>query len=285
MPFTPTADLPPNPSVRIFFSGQLVLEPSIDKKTCEVFINRTAPDHHLSIEVRRKRPKLPDVVVMRHLGPLSFAGVPLGTTPRHGMFIQVSDSAEDIKKYNEGTASTEGKSLDLALNLKTIHDVPTNAVDLLGGLPSIRLDNAIFYTADVTPADLPITLQKKKTGSPLKRLPPIASIIGANIYLQGKSKVTLTWRQLGRDINLDLDFRKVESGASYEIYISNDPLYDDDSLLKPFQHDEFTEYYKLLPTVPLEERFKLDFPVELPDAPRGDRGSSRAPCMSVLLND
>ncbi|HUQ31195.1 MAG TPA: hypothetical protein VM095_03700 [Pyrinomonadaceae bacterium] len=284
MPFTPTADLPPNPSVRIFFIGQLILEPSRDKKTCEVFINRSAPDHHLSIEVRRKRPKLPDVIVMRHLGPLSFIGTS-DVAPKHGMFITVSNSAEDVKRYNGGNSSPEGKKLDHALNLKEIHDVPTGKVDPSGGRPSILLDNAVFYTADMTPDDLTITLQKKTANSTPEEIQPIASIIGANIYLKEESVVSLNWRQLGREVSLDLDFRNAEEGATYEIYISNDPLYDDDGLDKPFKHDEFAEYYRILPDLPSNERFQLDFPEEDPDAPRGDRGSGRVPCMAVLLND
>jgi len=284
MPLTPRRDLPTNPAVRIFFTGQLILEPSADNKTCEVFVNRSAADHNLSIEVRRKRPNLPDVIVMRHLGALSFAHE-TGEPSRHGMFIRVSKSTDGVQRYTGEAASTEGKSLDQALNLKRLHAVPTGEVSPSGGRPSILLENAVFYTADQTPMDLEMNLKKRKTGTLLQRLPPIANIIGANIYLKGDSVVTLTWRQLGRLINLNLDFRNAEAGATYEIYISNDPLYEDDGGGRPAVHDEFEEYYKVLPEIHFEEQLKMEFPKERPDMPRGNRGSSRTPCMSVFLND
>lgn len=273
MPFDSEDELPPNPDVKIFFTGLLVLEP-LANKTCEVFVNSSAPAHCLSIEVRRKESGRPDVILMRHLGPLSFAEAPSGRPPRHGLFIRVTPGPKGVKAYS-GNPSAGNHKLSLALNMARIHDVATGPVAPFGGRPSILFDEAIFYTADVVP-DRAATLKKKKSGSVPKELPEFARIIGANIYLDTADRVvTLSWRQDGREVLLDL---KKHASRTYEIYINNEPLYEDESALSPFKHDEFEQYYKILPRIQTEEQFILDFPRP------PDRGSTRTPCMSVLLD-
>src|SRR6185503_17484210 len=73
MPFTQVQEMPNNPpTVRIFLTGQLMLQPNAESNTCEVFVNGSAPNHHLTVEVREKRPGKPDSILMRHHGPLEF---------------------------------------------------------------------------------------------------------------------------------------------------------------------------------------------------------------------
>lgn len=280
MPFPPVSQLLPNPSVRTFFSGQLILEPSEDEKTCEAFVNYRATDHHLSIEVRQKRPNKPDVIMMRHFGKLDF----IEETPdkqRHGLLIATNVAEKGVKMYDgSGPAPGEEKKLSDALDLKKIHGMDMGNVD--GGRPSILLDNGIFHTADMTPSDLTVTLQKKELGSPMRVASPFASLIGANIYLPETpadappSMVTLTWRQHGKLTKLDLK-RLPEQGAGYEIYINHDPLYEGDSAAAT-KHDEFEELYKILPGVPSDKQFKMEILERMISA----RGSTRTPCMPTL---
>jgi hypothetical protein len=291
MSFRSTDDLPPNPHVRIFFVGQLVLEPLIHAKGCEVFINRSAPDHHLSIEVRKKKLNKPDEIIMRHFGPLPFAQADEGAPLHHGMFIEVLPGETLVKGYNGRNPSPEGEELDLALNMTRIHDVSCEPVEPIGGRPSILITQATFYTADTFPAGA--TLQKNRPGSWPKPQPKFAGIIGANIYLpnatpqQGQyaekqpgdqqpadARVVMTWRPNGRDVSLTFD--RV-ANQTHEIYISNEPLFQDDDVTAPFAHDEFSEFYKILRNVPNHEQFILK-------TPPPSRGSLRTPCMSVLLN-
>ena len=75
MPFTPEHSLRPDPTVRVFFSGLLIIDPADDARHCEVFVNHSAPKHHLTIEVRRKRPRRPDELMMRPVGPLAFSEI------------------------------------------------------------------------------------------------------------------------------------------------------------------------------------------------------------------
>jgi len=273
MPFAPSNDLPPSPDVRIFFVGQLILQPLASARGCEVFINRSAADHYLSIEVRKKKQNKPDEIVMRHQGPLPFAGVPQGTQPQFGMFIRILPlSTPLVQAYNGVNDSTEGEELNLALNMQGIHDVPVGAVESVGGRPSILVEQGIFYTADTYPAGS--RLRKKKPGSLPKPLAKFAGVIGANIYLTGQQRAAMIWRPDGRDVLLP--FEKVDN-QTYEVYVSNEPLFQDDDPQSPFLHDEFAEFYKILRDVPTDEQFTLE-------TPPPTRGSLRTPCMSVLLN-
>jgi hypothetical protein len=275
MPFTPVNDLPPNPHVRIFFIGQLILEPLIGAKGCEVYINRSASEHSFSIEVRGKRPNQPDEVLMRHSGPLQFAPAQDDLPPRHGMFIGIVDSPPDtqlnVTSYNGRIPSPEGEELDLALNMQSIHDVACGAVDSIAGRPSILIRRATFYTADTYPAGA--KLQKRRPGSLPKPQSKFAAIIGANIYITGKERVELIWRSNGQPRQWLLE---TIPNYTYEIYINHEPLYQDDA--DP-AHDEFQEFYKILPAIPDYEQFVLITP-----PPEPDRGSLRTPCMSVLLD-
>ena len=81
-----------------------------------------------------------------------------------------------------------------------------------------------------------------------------------------------------------LKLPKRNDGVSYEIYIVNDPLYENETLPIPV-HDEFKEYYKLFPQVPQQEQFRMEVIPPAPGSPAAaalQRGSTRIPCMSVL---
>jgi hypothetical protein len=95
----------------------------------------------------------------------------------------------------------------------------------------------------------------------------------------------MIWRQ-GSDI-VTLPFMPPPVGVSftYEVYVTNDPLFDPNAfspVVSP--HDELAEYYRVLPGVRPQERFTLtQLPVTAsPESPSGDRGSPRIPCMPVI---
>lgn len=286
MAFKPVNDLLPNPDVRIFFVGQLILEPLKDAKGCEVYVNQRAANHFLSVEVRQKTPNRPDEILMRHVGDLTLVPTPGGTSsgsdsPRHGMFILASKEVDPtdvnnvvpaVKAYNGLNPSPQGEELDLALNMSRIHDVLCGAVEPAGGRPSILINCGTFHTAEPYPAGA--ILKKRRPGSLPKPQPKFAGIIGANVSLPPREAVNLIWRNKGQLETLQLLKRGNET---YEIYISNEPLYQDDAPDAPV-HDEFGELYKILPDVPVHEQFIL-----IPSRPP-NLGSLRTPCMSVLLD-
>ncbi|HEX2268497.1 MAG TPA: hypothetical protein VHH35_03140 [Pyrinomonadaceae bacterium] len=278
IPTTPNLD--PRPDVRIFFSGLMILAPSANSQSCEVFVHRSAPNHQLTIEVREKQAKGPDLIKMRHVGPLPYALSPPAfdeDPPIHGMSIAVETNPKGIRAYN-GNPTTEGESLNLAINLdgEDFHNGAIGKIDMLSGRPSILLNDAVLYTADKTSSELTIDL--KRNGQQIRSLEPFASLIGGNIYLDNGDSVRVKWMAQGMLEELKLN--KPANGSSYEIYIVNDPLYESDALFIP-AHDEFKEYYKLLPEVALQDQFRLD--VKLPAGANPPRGSTKTPCMSVII--
>jgi hypothetical protein len=283
MPFTPTDRLEGNPTVRIFFSGLMIIEPSEAGDSCEIFVNRSAPDHYLTIETRRKRPGRPDEIMMRFVGPLEFFQLRDANgqlqPPVHGFFIRANGTREDpgVRRYT-GEPQLEGQSLDLAINLEgaDFHNGSVGTVDPLGGRPSVFINDGTFYTAETVRPGLGIILQRP--GAADRPLDNFASLIGANIYLDHadpEAKVTLMWRQQGLLKLLEL---MPEEDVSFEIYIVNDPLFESDSIFEPV-HEEFREYYKILPQVPTSQQLRLITP---PQPPGGQRGTLRSPCTSVL---
>jgi hypothetical protein len=285
MPFATQPNLPPNPSVRIFFIGLNILTPAANN-TCKTFVHRTSPGHTLLIETRRKRPGKPDVLMMRRQGPLTTTGA--DPTNTHGLLIRTAGlvpSQKGVKAYDGTTPSTEGTKFFDSFDMSDIMHVPPGAVSPCGGQPSILIDHGVFYTADKVPMHPPeLTAQLvKKTppGTPPKviDLAEIPTIIGANIYLDPQvpgQQVTLLWRQNGQDVHLDL---KPSPNFTYEIYVINEPLFEEDSPTGP-SHDEFEQYFQILPGVPQNQQFKLVINGTIPD-----RGTTRAPCMSVLLSE
>jgi hypothetical protein len=247
------------------------LQPLPDK-TCQAFVQNVSPDHDLLVEVRRKRPGKPDGILMRAVGPLKFTGG--HAPPAHGLLIRTVNVAnKGVKAYTGVHPSDQGERLSEAFNFSRILAVPPGEVDQIGGRPSVLIDHGIFHAAEVVPMRATLI---KNDGSVTTQVNKVATILGANIYLTAPNqKVNLRWRQQGQDVSLDL---KVRDDTTYEIYINNEPLYEDDLSTTPL-HDEFHEYFQIL-NVPFEEQFRLEFPEPIPD-----RGSSRTPCASVLLND
>jgi len=273
MPFTPVQAMPNKPpNVRIFMTGQLMLQPNAESSACEVFVNRSAPNHHLTIEVREKRNDQPDEILMRHYGPLAFRNM---DPPVDGLLI-AREPAGSVSMYT-GRWGKFGDALTAAIDLRSeeFHASNELRIDLDATRPSIMIQDGIFHTAARTSDKLKMKLRR---GNKEERdMPSFATLIGANIYLEEGEALNLSWREMG--IKKALSLKKSKEGATYEIYIINDPLFENPEAAKT--HDELAEYYKVLPTVPTDERLKLD--VEFPQAAPAERGTSRTPCMPVVV--
>ncbi len=274
MPFTQVQAMPNKPpTVRIFMTGQLMLQPNAESSACEVLVNRSAPNHHLTIEVREKRNDQPDEIMMRHYGPLAFRE----TEPIDGLLIS-RHPAGSVSMYT-GKWSKFGDALTAAIDLRSeeFHASNELSIDLQATRPSIMIEDGIFHTAARTSDKLKMKLTK---GKEQRDMPSFATLIGANIYLEENEALNLSWREMG--IKKALSLTKSKEGATYEIYIINDPLFENAEAAKT--HDELAEYYKVLPTVPTHERLKLDveFPETAAPAP-APRGTSRIPCMPVVV--
>lgn len=292
MPFTSVEELRDNPDVRIFFTGLLILDPNPNPiptpapgvNTCEVFVHRSAPDHFLTIEVRRKRAGKPDIILMRHTGQLAFITPPEGVDPRFGMTIEVNDNPKGVQRYDPpdpDNTSSEGEGLGLAIDLQRLptQQGPVGRVNMLDGQPSILLNDGVFYTADKSSRDVTVRL-KKDDVVVVDKLDPFARVIGANIYLDNdQSGVVVKWVQQGLPQTLTLTKPKPNPGEqsfTYEIYVVNEPLYEQEGSPLP-RHDELKEYFKILPEA--RERFELEVP---DNEPQTERGSTTTPCMPVV---
>ena len=302
MSFTPTDTMPGTPDVTIFFSGLMILTPT-NNNMCEVFVNSSAPRHFLTIEVRRKQAGRPDELMMRHVGPLAFAPTDqdaINGTQFFGMQIKkvTANGATGVQRFVPNAPQPDGAPDGLAaaidLHRNDFHkDNPVvgNAnsqfpfrlldVEPLGSRPSILLQDGVLYTAAKTRAGVNIQLTDVN-GNKIRDMEPFASLIGAAIALEANTHVEIQWRQQGKTQVLKLD--KV-AATTYEIYIVNDPLFESETINPDTdpKHDELQEYYKILSRVPTEQQFRLEVPPLDPNAPPPDRGSTRAPCMSVLL--
>jgi hypothetical protein len=275
MPFTQVQSMPSQPpTVRIFLTGQLMVQPNAGSDSCEVFVNRSAPNHQLTIEVREKRPNKPDSILMRHHGPLEFRS---SDEPVEGVLIRRQPEG-NVSMYT-GRSTEFGDSLNYAIDLRSEGFHPTNemAVDFESARPSIVIQDGIFNTAMKTSPKLKIKLKRGEKA--IRDMAPFASLIGANIYLDRGEFLHFAWREGGLNKTLSLT-QPEEKGVFYEIYIINDPLFEDPE--EPKAHDEFGEYYKVLPTVPTDERLKLDvtFPQPVPQ----DKGTTKTPCMPVVVS-
>jgi hypothetical protein len=298
MPFTPQDDLSPNPDVSVFFTGLMLIRPADDTRTCEVWIHRGAPEHELTIEVRQKQDGRPDVIMMRHVGPLPYAfPTPpghAGDPPIHGFVLQVKTTPKGVRSYTGVNPSTEGEALNKAVNFQSpqYHDGRVGGIDELGGRPSILINDGVFYSAVKTSPDTILNLERD--GAATVQIDPIASLIGANIYLDTSDALLVRWHAQGVLKQIDLNKPPAGSHISYEIYIINDPLFESEITGIP-QHDEFEEYYKLLREVPpvpppppgtrlkpfrLQDQFRLKI---TPPGGNPHRGSTKIPCMPGVV--
>ena len=299
MPFTRTEVLNETPDVNIFFSGLLVMEPT-DNNACQIFVNASAPRHYLTIEVRRKRQGWPDQLIMRHIGPLAFVSEP-DEVPLHGMIIRKFDGENAVKRFVPTNAPAEvaSRSFNLAIDMAradlhgqnrelepAVAGQPPKKlldVDPLGGRPSILLEDGVLYTAAKHEPHPEFKVMLKKPDGSEQEMRPFARLIGAAITLEEGSHAGIVWRQQGK-VEL-LQLMKMP-GVTYEIYIVNDPLFENDAIAdvqRNPRHDEFAEYYKILHRVPTNEQFRLRLKQPDPQATPLDRGSTRLPCMPVVL--
>jgi hypothetical protein len=264
MPFQSTAPgdpLPPNSPVKIFFHGLLILRASSEKDFClvETLRNVTNPTHTLSVEVRTKAPNKPDVIHMRHFGPLGALDPQdpqgpglkievLGTTPPAQVFKHQPSGCDPVLGTGQAT------DFRWILDLQKLHSSQTLSVDPARTRPFISIMNGIyhFHTADRKTGGVELMQggQRKTTWVAM------ASIVGADISIPNDGKLVMNWNdgQSGHELKLD----RPTGGVSHEIYIDNSPLY-----LNPAQgvrHGELEKYYEVItPQIPESERFSLNF--------------------------
>lgn len=294
MPFQPTLPGLPmqrNPAVRIFFHGLLILRASGTSRYSVVEVHQTASyPHILSVEVRTKIQGSPDVIAMRHFGPLEPPGMTIDVDPAPTVPIVYKHQPSGVFDPILGGGLPD--DFGWIPDLQTLHRPKSLSVDITKTRPAITIGNGIYYFHTAQLRNGPIGVKQGHVSK--SNLAGLASIVGANVYLDDTSKIVLKWTENGSA--KDLRLGKPEPNSYHEIYVDNSPLYEAPS--GGATHSELREYYAVLvPSLPFEETFNLEFPnlvaesdsltasVSLDGSAKFDRrGTPRIPCMPIVLD-
>lgn len=249
--------------------------------------NRPTFPHTLSIEVRAKVPPGPDVILMRHFGPLQ-ANLVIdgGFDPHPSIFYKYQPSA-----FSNELGIGEDDDFRWILNLEGhLFHGRRLSVDTTGTRPGIIIHNGVyfFYTARKKAGPIIRTGGVTSAGDPQPNVPltGMSTTAGASLSLDTQ-QASVMWRDAG-GTDRTLPLRKI-AGVSYEIYIDNSPLFEEPGAGQT--HSEFKEYYEVL-NVPENERFELIVPVDT-SAPGGGglakfnikniAATPDIPCQTIVL--
>lgn len=272
------------PDVSIFFHGQLFLR-SEDGEICQVGVNPLADNHILSVEVRIKQAGKPDLIKMRHFGPLN---------PRQpeGMTIEVSPAADQAHRaawkcisadpINYESGEGDPNDCRWLLNLEGPHfHKPQELIPTVFGTKDvIKLQGGAYYFTTAFRSGTQLKFKRTGGGLADQDFRGIGGAARASVFLQPNQSVLVKWNDGTQEQVATLT---KASGISYEIYVENTPLFvqvDPDNLES---YEELVHYYKVIPTtqVPAAGRFKMTPEVDVPDR---DFGSPDIPCQITLLD-
>lgn len=277
----------PEPDVKIFFHGQLLLR-SEDGITCEVGVNPCATDHVLTIEVRTKMPGKLDLINMRHIGPLHFR-------QPEGMTIEITESEEDDPPppaawkcitndpidYTAGTGAPD-EDFRWMLNLegRLFHQKKLKP-DIFGTQHVLKLQGGQYFFHTALRMDRRLTFTRTGGGLDDLELKGIGAIASASVFLAEEQSVVLRWNDCSEERTLTLT--KSED-ATYEIYIENTPLFVEVDPSNLSKHEELSQYYKVIREISstsLSAAFSL---VPSRDSDLGETGSPSIPCQAMILD-
>jgi hypothetical protein len=283
MPFQPKPfdQLPHGvPDVQIFFHGQLILR-SADGLGCDVAVNPIATDHVLSIEARIKRGQGPDLMRMRHLGPLNFRNSEAVLIEVRGGAAPVVPAAfkmvgnDPINFANAASARDDDFRWILNVEGLQFHNRPLN----FPGFASqnvIRLRRGEYFFKTAAHPNPRLQYLRSGGGQQNATFDTIGSVASASVFLGENQTLVMRWRDGTAVGERTLRLEKAED-TRYEIYIENTPLFLDTPAEPDLPRmDEFIHYYKVL-DVPEAERFSV-VPRIRPD---GQLGTPDVPCQVI----
>ncbi len=275
---------PLDPSdVNIFFHGQLFLR-SEDGETCEVGVNPLAINHILSIEVRTKQLGRPDLINMRHFGPLHLRSP-------EGMSIEVLPAVASPRAFKcettypidfrNGTGAPDN-DFRWILNFegRNFHHPKELLPTVFGTKNVIRLKGGEYFFETAFRANPLMLFNRTGGGLADETFRGIGAIAGARVFLADNQSVVVKWNDDTAERVLTLTRTP---NVTYEIYIENTPLFVQVDPMKLGDHEELVHYYNLIPEsqVPAAARFKLT-----PALTRTGRdlGSPTIPCQPLKLD-
>jgi hypothetical protein len=254
MSFDPVYEVKPNPDVRIFFDGLLLLCPEQDdqRKRCDVHVHKS--NHHaLAVEVSVDQAQP------------SFPFLRLGRKQLGSRLEITTDRPQGVSKFVGGSAPAYVYPFCEAIDFQTIHNNSVQ-VDPNGCRPGVlTLRDGVLYTA----AQMSKTVSLRRNGY-CKDVDSLGIIIGANVYLNG-GQLFLRWD--GGEQTLPLF-----GGEKYVISINNTRPFVPDNQQSGSTGD-FKHYYDALTGVDRKDQFELFFePCEI-----SIENTDRIPCMSAVV--
>jgi hypothetical protein len=290
------ADIPGGtPDVQIFFHGQLLMR-SEDETSCEVAVNSIATNHVLTIEARTKTAGKPDLINMRHLGPLHFRqgeGMLIEVVPNVASPAAFGCRTFDTINYESGLGPPNNppdEDFRWILNLEgpLFHERELNPA-IFGSHQVIRLVGGEYFFQTAARASGQLEYVRSGGGKSDATLRRIGAIASASVFLGANQSVVLRWQDTTQELDRVLTLTRAQ-GVTYEIYISNTPLYEELDPQADLSHrDELIEYYKVVseisrtPPPPDGPRFQL-VPRIVPVAHPLETGSPSIPCQVINLN-
>lgn len=233
MPFDPTTQINPNPDVKIFFEGLVMLVPGQDAKSkrCDVYVINHSSEHELSVDVSVDQPQ-PNFPFLRLGSKVLRSGLEISTKTPAG-----------VTKYvpNGGTSVPGAYGFDEAIDFNLLHPgVKPDPTGAHSGVLKIR--DGVLYT--VTQRDKDARLERQ---TECRNCVPLSLILGASIDLGGK-KLVLDW---GED-SLELPRAEDPAGTKYFIWINN-------SRPVPATTNDFQHLYHGISPVATPDKFRLVF--------------------------
>lgn len=264
-----STNVPPSTGskVTLTFSGQMVLKPGAVDRTCEIGVNKAAPEHQFQVLLILSRPgKLP-VVGSVFTGPMEKA-LTISRT-------RIPEPEPDFRVYEEdkfdrsvivGDDTPPPLDHRWAINIALKHpgaDINNQAK------PVITLKTGVLYTPYLTDSTFNPTF---KNGNQEEKLNQIAPSLAVSIEPEGS--ITLQGEDRDRPLILTLPRPGDPDKTTYTLAFVNDPS----SFAVP-SHNEFELYYNILQLGgrPITNRFTLEF-----DPPHGRL--DEVPCMITTKN-
>lgn len=254
MPFDSTTQINPNPDVKIFLDGLMLLVPAADatSKRCDVYvINHHASGHELSVEVGVDEPQP------------TFPFLKLGANIlRSGLEISTAAPA-GVKKYEPNGTSPPGVGpLSEAVDFSVIN--PGAQVEPNGTHPGvIKIRDGVLYAASRSGN------ASFRRGSECHDRPTVGTVLAASLDLN-EGELRLTW---GAN-SIDLPRQDDPPGTKYIISISNSR-----PIPPPPGTNDFPHLYNGIKGVAAADQFSLVF------KRCGDltKGTPRIPCMPGVV--
>jgi len=267
MPFNPTPNAPStNAKVTITFAGLLLLKPDANNR-CEVGVHHFSSSHLFQVILIVNKPQRPPTVIRLLTGPLSGL-FEINATPDPG--TGVLGFAPTPEPFVRNDPNNNALDFRWSLNGRALH---ANADFNDGARPVMRLNAGVLYTPNLTLPSIWPELVRGPQRTPLHRL---AADLAAAIDLQPRSKIVLSWFELGDPRTLDLPRPADPANTIYTVALVNNP-----PINTPIAHDELALYYKVLQVngapIPPTSRFRLEFNI-------ADPTTDEIPCMPGLLN-